>query len=117
MRELESLGHVERMKNLPTNRQEWLSFLSLPFKAFVFAYGLIYPFWLFSAPGTPGTIGGPDYSVLERLAVGYFFAFLALLGIGVAQAFTRNRRGAIWSIVFAVLALFLAGGMFHPYYR
>jgi heme A synthase len=116
--QLFSLGHVERMKTLPTNKQEWLSFLATPFKTFVFCYSLINYVWLHSAYGTPGTIGGPDYSELETWAVGYLFTFLALLGIGITQAVTKNQRGAVWSIVFAVLALFFAaGGIFHPNYR
>jgi hypothetical protein len=106
------------MKTLPTNRQEWLSFLSLPFKTFVFSYSFIYYLWFHSLPGTPGTIGGPDYSELKMWAVGYFFTFVVLLAIAIAQALTKNRRGAVWSLVFATLALFIAAGdTFHPYYR
>jgi hypothetical protein len=105
------------MKILPKTRQDWLSFLALPFKTFVFAYGVIYPIWLFSSPGTPGTIRGPDYSWLEELAIGYFLTFLALLCIAVIQMSIKDRRGAVWSVVFAALALFFAGGYFHPYLK
>jgi hypothetical protein len=106
------------VKILPRTGQEWLSFLALPFKLFVLAYGLIYPAWLHSMPGRPGTIGGPDYSVIDELAIGYFFTFLTLLVIAIIQAFTKNRRSAFWSGVFAILALCLAiAGAFHPYYK
>jgi hypothetical protein len=114
----DSLNHFESMTTLPKAKREWLSLLALPFKAFVFAYGFIYPIWLFSAPGTPGTIGGPDTSVLETLAVGYFLTSLALFGIAVAQVLFKDRRGAVWNSVFAVLALGLAlVGVFYPGYR
>jgi len=116
--ELWTLGHFTRMKTLPTNRQEWLRLLSVPFKTFVFGYGFIYPVWLHSLPGRPGSIGGPDYRELEMWAVGYFFTFTALLCIGIIQKLTNDRRGAVWSFVFAALALFIAAGdTFHPYYR
>ena len=106
------------MKALPTNRQEWLNLLAIPFKTFVFSYCFIYYLWLNSLPGTPGTIGGPDYSELERWDLGYCLTFVILVGIAVAQALTKNRRGAAWNIVFAILSLFFgAGGNFHPYYR
>jgi hypothetical protein len=106
------------MKILPTTGRDWLSFLSLPFKAFVLAYGLIYPAWLYSMPGRPGTIGGPDYKVIDELAIGYFFTFLALLIIAIVQRLTKNRRDAAWSGLFAFLAFCLAvGGAFHPYYK
>jgi hypothetical protein len=91
---------------------------SRPFRAFVLVYGFIYPVWLFSAPGTPGTMDGADYVVLERLAVGYLFTSLAFIFIAVAHLETRNWRGAIWSIIFAILALGIAASsVLHPYYR
>jgi len=106
------------MKILPNTKREWLSLLSAPFKIFIFAYGIIFPLWLFSAPGTPGTIRGPDYTVIEYLGVGYLFTFFALLGIGVVQFKTKNRRDAVWSVAFSILALFLAmSGINHPYVR
>jgi len=103
---------------VPSFKPEWLRRLSLPFKAFVVGYGVFYPFWLFSMPGTPGTIGGPDYTVIEKLAIVYFISFLVLLVIGGVQTLTKNRRDAMWTFVFAVLALCIAaGGIFHPYYK
>jgi hypothetical protein len=103
---------------LPSIEPKWLRLFSIPFKAFVIGYGVIYPFWLYSMPGTPGTIGGPDYTIIENLAVGYFISFLILLIVGIIQTLTKNRRDAIWSFVFAILAFFIgAEGTFHPVYQ
>ncbi|MGO9586288.1 MAG: hypothetical protein ACLP2Y_08840 [Limisphaerales bacterium] len=106
------------MKILPKNKQAWLRLLSLPFKTYVLGYGLLYPVWLFSMPGRPGTIGGPDYSIIEKYAVGYFISSLALIIIAIIQALTKDRKDAVWTVVFAVLALFFAAtGTLHPSFR
>jgi hypothetical protein len=102
----------------PITEREWLKFIAIPFEVFLFGYGVFYPFWLFSAPGYPGTMGGPDTSVLDILTIGCLIAFLSLLGISTVQALTRNRRDAVWSFVFSVLAACLAAiGIFRPFYR
>lgn len=112
------LNSIDCMKTLPTNRQEWIRAFSRPLIAFVLAYGLIYLVWIFSAPGVPGTMDGPDYAVLERCAVVYLFTFLAFIFIAVAHAEFRNWRGMIWSFIFAALALGIAASsVLHPYYR
>ena len=106
------------MKILPTTEREWLKAMAIPFEVFLFGYGVIYPFWLFSAPGHPGTMGGPDASVLDMLTIGCLITFLSLLGIATVQALTGNRRDAVWSFAFSVLAACLAAaGLFRPFYR
>jgi hypothetical protein len=116
------------MKILPKTGQGWLSFLSLPFKAFVLASSFIYPIWLHAMkPVKAGTFSGYDYITIdpdklpfsfELIVTGYFLTFLVLLIIATVQGFTKNRRGAIWSSVFAVVALCLAvSGAFHPVYK
>jgi uncharacterized membrane protein len=106
------------MKFFPTSDREWLRFMAMPFEVFLFAYGIFYPFWLFSAPSHPGTLRGPDASVLTGFTIGCLFACLVLFIIAVAQAVTKNRRDAFWSLGFAVVAFCLAAvGLFQPAYR
>jgi len=106
------------MKFLPTSEREWLRFLATPFKTFIFAYGVIYLVWMFSAPGRPGTMGGPDASVLFSLTIGCLLTSLILFMIAVGQALSKDRRDALWNMIFAVVALCLtAFGLFQPAYR
>ncbi|HEU5122738.1 MAG TPA: hypothetical protein VFW05_01600, partial [Verrucomicrobiae bacterium] len=72
----------------------------------------------FTPPGVPGTIGGPDYSVIEKAALAYLFVAIALLLLSGVQSSFSDRRGAFWSAAFAVLALIIAyGGTFHPHFK
>lgn len=105
------------MKLRPSNRDEWLKAFAFPLKAFVFSYAVVIPLWVNSAPGTPGTKGGPDWDLLENLGIGYAVTFIALLVIAAAQ-FGSNRRSAVWNIVFALAAfMFAYTGLFHPLLR
>ncbi|HEY9510476.1 MAG TPA: hypothetical protein VIV82_11515 [Verrucomicrobiae bacterium] len=106
------------MKIVPTTGENWIRLITWPFKGLVLAYGVFYPFWLYSQPGVPGTIEGPDYSVIEKAALAYLFVAIALLLLSGVQSSLSDRRGAFWSAAFAVLALIIAyGGTFHPHFK
>ena len=83
------------MKTLPTNQQEWMSLLTIPFKTFVLSFGFIY--FLYWSPY--------PFPQFTPWAIGYFVAFLALVGTAVVQTVTGNFRDAVWSGLFGLLAL------------
>jgi hypothetical protein len=83
------------MKTLPTNKQEWMNTLAIPFKTYVYLFIVIgYLYW-----------GSDPFPQFAPWAIAYFFAFLALIGIAVAQAINRYFLDAIWSSLFALSAL------------
>ena len=128
MAQLSTLGHIRDMRILPATRQEWLSFLALPFKTFVVASIFAYPAWHYSErPFDVRYASNHNFTIIDSdklpfgldvLLLCYFITFLTLLIIAIIQGMTKNRRAATWSIVFAVLALFVAvHGAFRPIFR
>ena len=122
------------MQMLPSGKKEWLSFVAFPLKLLVAASVVVYPFWNNSVhPFRAGTfsrggiVSGPDYWIVDAnklpfdgpgLLLGYLVIFLALATMAVIQALSTDRRGAVWSAVFAVAAFYVAYCVaFHPFYK
>ena len=116
------------MKFLPSTRSDWFGFLALPLKALVVAGVFIFPIWFHATrPFKAGAFTGQDFLTIdadklpfgiEVLTTVYFAVFLALLVLAILQAMCKQRRIALWSGIFAVLALCLAvAGAVHPSYR
>jgi hypothetical protein len=103
------------MKITPQTKQEWCRLMALPFKIYLFAYALFYPFWRFSQPGR---IAAVDWSLIDKLDVGNFISFVALLVIACFQVFIKDRRYALRNAAFASVAfIFFAGVIFRSNYR
>jgi hypothetical protein len=96
------------MKTWPANKQEWMTMLASPFKVFVLSFGFIY--YLCWSPY--------PFPQFTPWAIAYFVAFFVLMGIAAAQAITRHFRDAIWSSLFAVLAMcIVVSFIFYPKIR
>jgi hypothetical protein len=104
------------MKILPTNRQEWLSLASVPFKAYILGVALIYPFWLSHIRRVPGLVGrGFLEDGMTCFALGCFASSVALVFVALCQIWFKDRRGAFWSFTFAFTSL-CAGALLIPNY-
>ena len=78
----------------------------MPFVGWLFAVALLYPYWRLHTPGQPGTLGswiltGP----LEMLARNSCICFMSLTAVGVFQLCAGERKLAMWSGIFAIVAL------------
>ena len=116
------------MKFLPSTRNAWFGFLTLPLKTLVVAGVFIFPIWFHALrPFKAGSFIGQHFLTIdadklpfgiEVLATVYFIAFLILLVIAVLQAMSKQHRIALWSSIFAVGALCLAiVGAVHSVYK
>jgi hypothetical protein len=106
------------MKIVPKSRHGWMRMLSLPFIGWLFAVALVYPYWRLHTPGSPGTLGswaltGP----LEMLAGGSFICFIGLTAVAVFQLCAGERKLAIWSGMFAIVALTFGEQLIPPLLR
>jgi hypothetical protein len=91
---------------LPTSAKEWLGLISAPFKGYIIGVVLVYPYWRSHMPGRPGELGAGDLTDgMIFLSIGYFASFAMLTVVAIVQMFIKNRSGAKWSIVFALIAL------------
>jgi len=104
------------MKMLPTDRQGWLSLASVPFKAYIVGVALIYPYWLSHIRRVPGLAGrGFLEDGTNCFALGCFASFAALFLVALSQMWAKDRRGALWSFIFAFTSL-CAGALLIPNY-
>ena len=92
--------------------------LTMPFVGWLFAVALVYPFWRLRTPGSPGALGswaltGP----LEMLATGSFICFCGLTTLAVFQFRAGERKLAVWSGIFAMVALMFWEQLWPPLLR
>jgi hypothetical protein len=105
------------MKFLPENKEEWLSFASFPFRAYVVIVSAFYLTWYLMMPCEPGEMFllKPGESIpfaltmditygMIIIAAGFAGSFLALLVLAVILAVKKRYRDMAWNIVFAGLA-------------
>jgi hypothetical protein len=97
------------VKVSPTGRAEWLRFGSFCFQAYsliaIAVYGIIFVDVL------------PPPSVSSPISTSFFVSFVALVMIALDQFKSRDRRGGIQSLAFAVLAVGLGWLTFPIYVR
>jgi len=95
---------LRAMKILPHTRQEWLGLLAIPFKGYIIGVALVYPYWCFHMTGGK-YLYNPFIEGKVYLSQGYFVSFVALIIAAALQMFVKDRRGATWSFLFALVAL------------
>ena len=107
--------HNPNMKIVPGSKQDWMRMLSVPFVGWLFAVALVYPYRRLHTPGSPGTLGswtltGP----LEMLARGSFICFIGLAAVAIFQLCAGERKLAMWSGIFAIVALMFTEQLIPP---
>jgi len=85
------------MNILPASRQEWLSFLLFPFKA----YAVIVPIWLLISTHESFYVRDAQTEATEYILAGYALCVLVFFFAALIQFFTHYRRAALMSIIFA----------------
>jgi hypothetical protein len=103
------------MRFLPSNRSDWLGFLSRPFQAYIVLAVFFFFNWfdqLQSATWQVGHIMRDDG--LAFFSGGYFISSFALSIIAAIQAYSAERRAAFRNAALAVVALVTAFTLMPP---
>ncbi len=94
------------MKIVPDNKRDWTHMASLPFVGYLFAIALMFPYWRLHTEGHPGGIGSAALNGgLDLFSRGVFICFAGLTIVAVLQFRLEERKRAMWSFIFAIVAL------------
>jgi hypothetical protein len=102
------------MKLFPSTKQDWLSLLAFPFKAYILIAICFYYYW---RDQSSSLIGMARYIYISDghmfFSVGYITSSLALIVITTTQFLTKNFKGLTVNFAFAIIG-FVCGWVIFP---
>ncbi len=106
------------MKIVPGSKRDWMRMASLPFVGYLFAIALVFPYWRLHTEGHPGGLGSEALNGgLDLFSRGSFICFVGLTIVAVLQLRLDERKQAMWSFIFAIVALVFSDQFTPPLIR